>query len=170
MVHRFVLFGLSVAAITLALGGYAVAQDTGTPGAEGTPGTPAALGCATPVSDADGTPDASSTPDTGTVPCGTPDVDATPAAGVVFTIEFFDIGYSQTELTIPADTDVTLRFVNNGVAVHNFKIEAPRVYSDQLYGGDTVDLTVSLPAGTYTYFCTIPGHRAAGMVGTLTVE
>ena len=88
----------------------------------------------------------------------------------MFTIEFFDIGYSQTELTIPADTDVTLRFVNNGVAAHNFKIEEPRIYSDQLYDGDTVDLTVNLPAGTYTYYCTIPGHLAAGMVGTLTVE
>ena len=67
MVHRFVVFGLSVVAIALALGGYTVAQDTGAPGAEG---TPAALGCATPVRDADGTPDASAMPDTGTLPAG----------------------------------------------------------------------------------------------------
>jgi hypothetical protein len=51
IVRRFVLFGLSIAAIAIALGGYAMAQDTATPGAEG---TPVDLLCATPVSDAAG--------------------------------------------------------------------------------------------------------------------
>jgi plastocyanin len=31
-------------------------------------------------------------------------------------------------------------------------------------------VTVSLKAGTYTFFCQAPGHRAAGMYGTLTVK
>ncbi len=29
--------------------------------------------------------------------------------------------------------------------------------------------TIVLPPGTYTYYCDIPGHRQAGMQGTLTV-
>jgi len=35
-------------------------------------------------------------------------------------------------------------------------------------GEDKTDIDVK--AGTYTFFCTVPGHRAAGMVGTLTVK
>lgn len=35
-------------------------------------------------------------------------------------------------------------------------------------GTDTLKL--DLKAGTYTFFCEVPGHRAAGMLGTLTVK
>jgi plastocyanin len=34
----------------------------------------------------------------------------------------------------------------------------------------TVSVTVTLKPGTYTFFCQAPGHRAAGMLGTLTVK
>ena len=166
MVRKLTPFGLVIAAIAFALGGYAVAQDTTTPGAEG---TPADLFCATPMSGDEGTPETAATPavaEPSAGPCGTPEAEE----GVVVDIAFIDIAYVQTELTIPADADVTFRFTNNGLAAHNFMIDDPKVYSDQLYGGDTVELTVNIPAGTYTYYCTIYGHRAAGMVGTLVVE
>jgi azurin len=37
-------------------------------------------------------------------------------------------------------------------------------------GGETDTATANLPAGTYTFLCTFPGHYAAGMHGTLTVK
>jgi len=201
--HRpFVLFGLIVAALALALGGYTVAQEAATPAAEGaasdllcaTPlvGSPAAAIEGTPVAVATA-PETAATPGgvepgtpIGLFPCGTPDAASTPvtdagaggdtaggagaAVATEVTVEFVDIAFVQTTLTIPANTDVTFRFVNNGAAVHNFKIDSPEVFSGDLNPAQTVDLTVNLPAGTYEYYCTIPGHSAAGMVGALTVQ
>jgi plastocyanin len=34
----------------------------------------------------------------------------------------------------------------------------------------SVSVHVTLKPGTYTFFCQAPGHRAAGMYGTLTVK
>jgi plastocyanin len=39
-----------------------------------------------------------------------------------------------------------------------------------LAGKASETLTANLEAGTYTYICTYPGHYAAGMKGTLTVQ
>ena len=36
--------------------------------------------------------------------------------------------------------------------------------------GGTKTLTMTLAPGTYTYYCSVPGHRQAGMQGTLTVK
>ena len=37
-------------------------------------------------------------------------------------------------------------------------------------GGGVSTFSVDLKAGTYTYYCSLPGHRAGGMEGTLTVK
>jgi uncharacterized cupredoxin-like copper-binding protein len=36
--------------------------------------------------------------------------------------------------------------------------------------GGTSTVTANLAAGSYTFYCSVDGHRAAGMVGTLTVK
>lgn len=178
-------------ALMLIAGGYAVAQDTGTPAAGETTDTAV---CATPLAEAQGTPGAMDTtmmasPEAGSPvaleECATPinpspevDADAsggdpagtTDQAATSVSVEFVDLAFSETAITIPANTDVTFIFTNNGVLPHNFTIDNPQVFSGDLTGGQSSEVAVNLPAGTYEFYCSIPGHKEAGMVGTLTVQ
>lgn len=67
------------------------------------------------------------------------------------------------------DIEVTLE--NVGGAEHNIVFVGANEGSEvpQALGGETDTGTVNLFEGEYTYFCSIPGHRAQGMEGTLTV-
>ena len=38
------------------------------------------------------------------------------------------------------------------------------------FQGGSKTLSVSLKPGTYKFYCSVPGHRTAGMEGTLTVQ
>ena len=38
------------------------------------------------------------------------------------------------------------------------------------FQGGTKTLTLNLKPGTYVFYCSVPGHRAAGMEGKLTVQ
>jgi plastocyanin len=100
---------------------------------------------------------------------------ATPQAEVAesdirVTVEAVDIAFTESELTIPADTDVTIELINNGLAPHDLAIEDTEYKTPLVDGGESATVTVNLPAGEYTYYCTVPGHRQSGMVGTLIVQ
>jgi plastocyanin len=65
--------------------------------------------------------------------------------------------------------------VNAGTQSHDLSIRdasgATVAHSDLVSAGDTFVFTVdSIAAGTYTYFCSQPGHETQGMKGTLTVS
>lgn len=104
------------------------------------------------------------------VPAATPtEATAAPAAEQL-TVEMVDIAFNPTELRIPANTDVVISLPNNGVAVHNFVIDELGVNSGDVPAGQTATVTINAEPGTYEYHCNVPGHREAGMVGTLIVE
>jgi uncharacterized cupredoxin-like copper-binding protein len=94
-----------------------------------------------------------------------------PAAEVTdsVTIELSEMQYAPSELSIKADTDVTIHLVNNGVASHDFSVSALGINSQKIPAGETVELTVNVPAGDYAFGCNVPGHRFAGMTGMLHV-
>ncbi|MCC6792570.1 MAG: cupredoxin domain-containing protein, partial [Thermomicrobiales bacterium] len=85
------------------------------------------------------------------------------------TVEMYDIGFHPNDFTIPANTDATVTLKNIGKLTHNFSIDDLDI-SVNVNAGETKEVTINAPAGTYTYYCNIDGHRAAGMVGTLTVK
>lgn len=77
--------------------------------------------------------------------------------------------YEQTTLTATAGA-VDIAFTNDSSVPHDVTIEG-KGSSEVISGGTTSDLKIAdLPAGTYTYFCSVPGHEQAGMKGTLTVK
>ena len=81
-----------------------------------------------------------------------------------------EISFDQTELTVPAG-EVTIELVNESGIPHNVEVEGNGVeeLSETITEGST-ELTLTLEAGEYEFYCAVPGHREGGMEGTLTVE
>jgi plastocyanin len=84
-------------------------------------------------------------------------------------VESYDIYFEPEKLSIPADTDVTVNLPNEGVSLHNFSIDELGIDVD-IAPGATEETVINAPAGEYEYYCNVPGHKEAGMRGTLTVE
>lgn len=102
---------------------------------------------------------------------------ASPVAGEQVEIVSYDIYFEPKEVTIPADTDVTIVLPNEGVTLHNFSIDDNKnedlpfePIDIDIDPGATEQVTINAPAGEYYFYCNVPGHEAAGMWGTLTVE
>ena len=89
------------------------------------------------------------------------------AAGGV-TVEAKNIQWVQKGLTIPANTPTPLSLVNADPTFHNFTIEGQNVMFD-MPASQTVQAELNLPAGTYEYVCTVPGHELI-MTGKLIVQ
>jgi plastocyanin len=107
-----------------------------------------------------------------TPPVGTPAAcAATPAPQpmAAATVATYEMCFAPDALTIPANTDVTLTVANRGRLPHTFTVDALRV--NVVVGpGQTKRVTTHAKPGTYQFYDGVPGHREAGLVGTLTVR
>jgi outer membrane protein assembly factor BamB len=80
--------------------------------------------------------------------------------------------YTVSAITTTAGTK-TVEFTNESPLEHSVVIENASkkdIGETPIFDHGTKSFKVTLTAGTYTYFCSVPGHREAGMVGTLTVK
>jgi nitrite reductase (NO-forming) len=82
-------------------------------------------------------------------------------------IEAFDLGFKPATLTVPAPGPYEVDFTNTGSTAHNITFADGTVIAAD--GGKGAVGQVNVPAGGITFLCSIPGHAAAGMTGSITV-
>ncbi|WP_348767270.1 copper-containing nitrite reductase [uncultured Salinisphaera sp.] len=80
-------------------------------------------------------------------------------------------GQINPKIKIPKDAVVQLTLINGDGALHDVAIPAFSAKSDEVVGRDSSSVFVfrASESGQFAYFCSIPGHRAAGMEGKLIV-
>jgi plastocyanin len=85
------------------------------------------------------------------------------------------LAYVSSKATATAGA-VTVEMPNMSGVTHNLAIQSgtgptgPILGATKFISKGVTSVTVNLKPGTYTFFCQVPGHRQAGMEGTLTVR
>jgi uncharacterized cupredoxin-like copper-binding protein len=128
----------------------------------GSASTPAPAG--SPAPGANGAASASIPPST---------AEASGATGDALPITERDFKFDTPDVTVDAGA-VSLAVTNAGPTVHDLTV---RDGSGTVLG-ETADLkpntsetlTLTIPAGSYVIFCSLPGHESLGLKGTLTVK
>lgn len=117
-----------------------------------------------------------------------------------FEIVATDIAYDTNQLEVMTGQPIKVTFRNEGALEHDFSImklplsgevmstqmegemaghdddmhnmaEEPEVHvAARMNGGSNVLQFTPAEPGTYEYYCTVAGHKEAGMVGALTVQ
>jgi plastocyanin len=104
--------------------------------------------------------------------CGSSDSSTSPSAsgGQTVDVTATDFHFGPPALTAEAGT-VTFKLTNNGQTSHALTIEGNGIEetSSTIGAGASTELTVELAEGEYEIYCPVDGHKAMGMVGTLTV-
>jgi uncharacterized cupredoxin-like copper-binding protein len=89
------------------------------------------------------------------------------ATGTAVTVTATEFHFKFSKTSVPHGS-VTFTVVNKGHVSHDFKIGGKK--TPLIKPGKSAKLTVTLKKGKAAYTCTVPGHAAAGMKGSLTVK
>jgi plastocyanin len=99
----------------------------------------------------------------GTAGAATLDFEADPSGSLAFT----------TDKATAKAGKVTVNFTNTSPVPHDVAIEdeaGETIAETEVLAEGSDSATAELEPGEYKFFCTVPGHRQAGMEGTLTVK
>jgi uncharacterized cupredoxin-like copper-binding protein len=81
--------------------------------------------------------------------------------------------YDKTALSAEKAGHISIAFTNMSPLGHNLTVATASgavVGATPTIQGQTQTLSLTLKPGTYKFYCSVPGHRMAGMEGTLTVK
>jgi plastocyanin len=162
--------------------------DTAAPEATGTSTNAAATTPASSTPTTTSSTPANSTPTTSTptastpakktpkATTGTPAPPSSPAAAATTTLKLAanpagQLAYDTKQLSAKAGK-VTIDMTNTSPVEHDVAVAQGTTVVGQtpVFTGGSKAVTLTLKPGTYTFYCTVPGHRQAGMEGTLTVS
>jgi plastocyanin len=139
--------------------------------------TPSAPADSTPASStpAAPTPTASTPTTSPKATTGTPIPPSSPAAATT-TLKLAanpagQLSYNVKRLSAKAGK-VTIDFANASPIEHDVTIAqgSSVLGATPVFAGGSKTLTLTLKPGAYTFYCSVPGHRQAGMEGTLSVS
>jgi plastocyanin len=93
---------------------------------------------------------------------GTLSIPADPSGALAY--QFGSAEAPAGQLTIDSENEASIP--------HNIALEGGGVdeVGPEVQDGGVSEIEVDLQPGEYTFYCSVPGHRAGGMEGTLTVE
>lgn len=91
------------------------------------------------------------------------------ASGSVITVTAKEFSFEPKEIKFVAGQASTIALKNGGAVEHDITIENP-AFNVKAMPTKTEQKQITLPAGSYTFYCSVPGHRVAGMEGKVTVS
>ena len=84
-------------------------------------------------------------------------------------VEASEMRFSPDEIAVSAgEIPVVLR--NAGLVIHDLRIDGKPTFLVEASPGRTTTATWELPEGRYEIYCSVEGHREAGMEGLLEVR
>jgi uncharacterized cupredoxin-like copper-binding protein len=89
-------------------------------------------------------------------------------------LEMGEMYFEPNSISATAGTSLSVDLENAGSMLHDFTIDdlgGERVHVE-VAGGESDSFTLDIPdeSGTYEFYCSVPGHREAGMEGTIEVN
>ncbi|MBA3689377.1 MAG: multicopper oxidase domain-containing protein [Chloroflexi bacterium] len=107
---------------------------------------------------------------------GTPSASVSPSSSAAanpgevlgeIAISAFDLGFDPATVDVAKAGAYTVAFHNTGAIAHDLTFaDGTKIVAE---AGQMATGTVTIPAGGMTFICSVPGHSAGGMSGTVTV-
>ncbi|HEY3864841.1 MAG TPA: plastocyanin/azurin family copper-binding protein [Solirubrobacteraceae bacterium] len=170
--HRKLGLGGKLGVLAMAIAGTVALAACGS---SNTAGTTATAGSSSQPSSPAQTTSGSTPAAQPTATTGSPAPSSSPAAGSSSAVALAanpggELEYNTKQLTAKAGR-VTIAMTNMSPVEHNVTVAngSTVVGATPTFRGGSKSLTLNLKPGTYKFYCSVPGHRAAGMEGTLTV-